>query len=128
VASASGTRGGRTGGATGRATLGSVAFETDLEQWQAGLRRLEAAPFDERPVLEQVVREVHAELRRRLGSAFSTEELADLYDAGTGWVLGLAMSVAPDAPFAWDLRIVGDAAFARYLREATDYAGGRRLG
>jgi len=105
-----------------------VAFETDLEQWQAGLRRLEAAPFDERPVLEQVVREVHAELRRRLGSAFSTEELAELYDAGTGWVLGLAMSVAPDAPFAWDLRIVGDAAFARYLREATDYAGGRRLG
>ncbi len=37
------------------------------------------------------------------------------------------MAVAPDAPFAWDLRIVGDAAFARYLREASDYAGGRRL-
>ena len=84
-----------------------MAFETDLEQWQAGLRRLEAAPFDERPVLEQVVREVHAELRRRLGSAFTTAELAALYDTGTGWVLGLAMAVAPDAPFAWDLRIVG---------------------
>jgi hypothetical protein len=104
-----------------------MAFETDLEQWQAGLRRLEAAPFDERPVLEQVVREVHAELRRRLGSAFTSAELAELYDTGTGWVLGLAMAVAPDAPFAWDLRIVGDAAFARYLREASDYAGGRRL-
>jgi hypothetical protein len=25
------------------------------------------------------------------------------------------------------VRVVGDAAFARYLREATDYAGGRRL-
>jgi hypothetical protein len=104
-----------------------VAFETALEQWQAGLRRLDAAPFDERPVLEQVVREVHAELRRRLGSAFTTDELAELYDAGTGWVLGVAMATAPDAPFAWDQRIVADAAFARYLREATDYAGGRRL-
>ena len=104
-----------------------MAFETALEQWQAGLRRLEAAPFDEQPVLEQVVREVHAELRRRLGSAFTTDELAELYDAGTGWVLGVAMATAPDAPFAWDQRIVADAAFARYLREATDYAGGRRL-
>ena len=104
-----------------------MAFETALEQWQAGLRRLDAAPFDERPVLEQVVREVHAELRRRLGSAFTTDELAELYDAGTGWVLGVAMATAPDAPFAWDQRIVADAAFARYLREATDYAGGRRL-
>ena len=104
-----------------------MAFETALEQWQAGLRRLDAAPFDERPVLEQVVREVHAELRRRLGSAFTTDELAELYDAGTGWLLGVGMATAPDAPFAWDQRIVADAAFARYLREATDYAGGRRL-
>jgi hypothetical protein len=104
-----------------------VAFETAIEQWQAGLRRLETSPFDEQPVLEQVIREVHAELRRRLGSAFTTEELAALYDAGDGWVANLAMAVAPEAPFAWDVRIVGDAAFARYLREAVDYAGGRRL-
>ena len=99
-----------------------MAFETALEQWQAGLRRLEAAPLDERPVLEQVTREVHAELRRRLGSAFTTDELVALYDAGTGWVAGVAVAAAPDAPFAWDVRIVGDAAFARYLREAVDYA------
>jgi hypothetical protein len=38
------------------------------------------------------------------------------------------VAAAPEAPFAWDVRIVGDAAFARYLREAVDYAGGRRLG
>jgi hypothetical protein len=105
-----------------------MAFETASEQWLAGERRLNAAPFDEQPVLEVVTREVLAELRRRLGSAFTTDELADLYDAGTGWVADVAMRVAPDAPFAWDVRIVGDAAFARYLREAVDYAGGRRLG
>jgi hypothetical protein len=109
------------------ATLAGVAFETAMEQWQAGVRRLEEAPFDERPILEAVTREVHAELRRRLGSTFTTAELADLYDAGTSWVSDIAIAVAPESPFAWDVRVVGDAAFARYLREATDYAGGRRL-
>jgi hypothetical protein len=104
-----------------------VAFETAIEQWQEGVRRLEEAPFDERPILEAVTREIHAELRRRLGSTFTTEELADLYDAGTAWVSDIAIAVAPDSAFAWDVRVVGDAAFARYLREATDYAGGRRL-
>ena len=37
-----------------------------------------------------------------------------------------AMNVAPDAPWAWDSSVVADAAFGRYLREASDYAGGRR--
>ena len=104
-----------------------MPFETDYEQWQAGLRRLEDAPFDERPILELVTRRVYEELRRRLGGAFTTEELAELYDSGTGWVSDLAVAAAPDAAFAWDVRIVGDAAFARYVRSATDYAGGRRL-
>jgi hypothetical protein len=104
-----------------------VPFETALEQWQAGERRLEAAPFDERPILEIVTRRIHEELRRRLGGPFTTEELVELYDAGTGWVSDVAVRVAPDAPFAWDVRIVGDAAFARYVRAATDFSGGRRL-
>ena len=104
-----------------------MPFETAVEQWQAGERRLEDAPFDERPVLEIVTREVYAELRRRLGSTFTTEELAELYDSGTSWVADVAVTAAPESPFAWDVRVVGDAAFARYLREATDYAGGRRM-
>jgi hypothetical protein len=105
-----------------------VPFETDLEQWQAGARRLEQAPFDERPILELVTHKVHEELRRRLGGAFTTEELVALYDEGTGWISDIAVAIAPDAPFAWDVRIVGDAAFARYVRSATDFSGGRRLG
>ena len=104
-----------------------MAFETAIEQWQAGVRRLEEAPFDERPILEVVTRKVYEELRRRLGGTFTTAELAELYDEGTGWVSDLAVATAPDAPFAWDVRVVGDAAFARYLRSAIDYAGGRRL-
>ena len=39
----------------------------------------------------------------------------------------VAAAVAPEDPEAWDVRIVGDAAFARYLREASDFAGGRRI-
>jgi len=103
-----------------------MPFETALVQWQAGVRRLEEAPPDERRELERVTGKVQDELRRRLGGAFSTDELVELYDAGTGWVSDAAVAVAPDAPYAWDVRVVGDAAFARYLREATDYAGGRR--
>ncbi len=103
-----------------------MPFETAVEQWQAGLRRLEDAPFDERPVLELVTRRVQDELRRRLGSTFTTAELADLYDSGTGWVSDVAIATAPEAPFAWDVRVVGDAAFARYVRDAADFAGGLR--
>ena len=77
------------------------------------------------PTLERVTREVQAELRRRLGGVFTLEELADLYDEGTGWCTDLAVEVAPDEPFAWDARVVADAAFGRYQRAATDFAGGR---
>lgn len=104
-----------------------MPFDTASDQWAAGLRRLEDAPADQRQVLERVTRQIHDELRRRLGGPFTSDELADLYDEGTGWMSDLAYALAPEQPYAWDLRVVGDAAFARYLREATDYAGGRRL-
>lgn len=103
-----------------------MPFETALDQWNAGLRRLERAPADARPVLERVTRRVEEELRRRLGGPFTTEELVALYDEGTGWVSDLAFAAAPEHPAAWDVRVVGDAAFGRYLRDATDFAGGRR--
>ena len=105
-----------------------MSFDTASDQWAAGLRRLEDAPSDQRGVLERVTRQIQDELRRRLGGPFTSEELADLYDQGTGWISDLAYGLAPDQPHAWDIRVVGDAAFARYLREATDFAGGRRTG
>jgi len=72
------------------------------------------------------VGELVSELRRRLGGRFSAQELADLYADGTGWCMQTAMTAAPDDPWAWDSSVVVDAAFGRYLREASDYAGGRR--
>ena len=52
--------------------------------------------------------------------------LVELYLNGTSWCMQTAMSLAPDSPWAWDSGLVVDAAFGRYLREAADYAGGRR--
>jgi hypothetical protein len=104
-----------------------MSFETAIHQWRDGERRLEDAPGPQRPALERVTDAIHRELRRRLGGSFTTEELADLYDRGTDWTLDLAARVAPGAPWAWDQRIVADAAFGRYVREASDYAGGRQM-
>ncbi|MEY2514066.1 MAG: hypothetical protein QOJ89_1424 [bacterium] len=84
------------------------------------------APPEQRPALEAVVSAIEAELRRRLGGTFSSDELAELYDRGTDWCTDLAAEIAPRAPWAWDARTVADTAFLRYLRDARDYAGGRR--
>jgi len=87
---------------------------------------MQAAPAEQRALLERVADALVAELRRRLGGRFAAEELAQLYEQGTGWCLQVAMKLAPEEPWAWEAGVVIDAAFARYLREAADYAGGRR--
>jgi hypothetical protein len=103
-----------------------VSFETALYQWQQGERRLQASSIERTALLERVTDALVAELRRRLGGRFAAQELVELYDAGTAWCLQAAMRVAPHDPWAWEAGIVIDAAFGRYLREAADYAGGRR--
>ena len=103
-----------------------MSFDNALPQWEDGLRRLEAAPPDLRPVLEEVTGRILDGVRRRLGGAFTVDELVALYDEGTDWAVDVAVAAAPEQPEAWDVRTVVDAAYARYLRQATDYAGGRR--
>jgi hypothetical protein len=102
------------------------SFENAIYQWQQGERRLCAAPVNRRAQLERVTETLVKELRRRLGGSFAAEELVELYGASNAWCLQTAMKAAPDDPWAWDAAIVVDAAFGRYLREASDYAGGRR--
>ena len=101
-------------------------FDNALAQWDEGQRRLADAPEDELRVLERVTQAIQAELRRRLGGA-SPSTSSSIYEQGTGWTADIAVSVAPEDAYAWDVRTVADAAFGRYLRSATDYAGGRRL-
>lgn len=105
-----------------------MSYDVALFQWEDGRRRLEEAPPAERRLLEEISHRVLAELRRRLGGRFTTAELADLYSRGTDWCLELAHGAAADHSLPPDTQAAADAAFARYVREAADYAGGRRLG
>ena len=105
-----------------------VRFEDLIGLWEEGQRRLAGAEPAERPVLERVVDELVAQLRRRVGGQFGTEELARLYlEQGTDWCFQIATRVAPDTPSAWDMTTVAGAAFARYVREAVDFSVGRRI-
>ena len=104
----------------------ATSFEVALLQWREGERRMAGAPLEQRPALEAVVVAIEAELRRRLGGTFTTDELAELYARGTDWCTDLAAEIAPGAPWTWDARTVADTAFLNYLRDARDFAGGRR--
>jgi hypothetical protein len=102
-----------------------MPLDTVVFHWQEGERRLREAPPEQRRTLERVVERLVDELRRRLGSTFTADELARLYDEGTEWCLDIAARAAPQSPSAWQAGVVADAAFARYVREAADFAGGR---
>ena len=80
-------------------------------QWEDGERRLRDADDSE---YRRATEELLEELRKRLGSRFTLDELADFYASG------------PDLGTLEEAWLV-DAAFARYAREASDFAGGRQL-
>jgi len=88
-------------------------------QWQDGERRLAEIAPDGRRAFDRVVEKLVAELRRRLGSSFTAAELVELYDRSNAWTMPIAIRVAPAEPRAWE-QWVADAAFNRYLREASD--------
>ncbi len=88
-------------------------------QWHDGERRLRELPPEGRRVFDRVVERLVAELRRRLGGSFTAQELAELYDRSNVWTMPLAIEIAPAEPGAWE-QWVADAAFNRYLRDASD--------
>lgn len=99
-----------------------------LEQWREGEQRVDGLPDDRlRSKAQDLIAQTLVQLRRRLGGPFTVEELADLYEQGTDWVVEIAHTLAPDDPALWDPRLIADATFARYVRGARDFAGGRRL-
>jgi len=105
-----------------------VRFEDAIGLWREGERRLAQADPRDQPALERVTAELVTELRRRVGGTFTTQELAQYYfDNGTDWCFDIATRVAPGNPEAWDLTTVANAAFARYVRGASDWAGGTRI-
>ena len=72
--------------------------------------------------LERAADAVVEELRRRLGSAFVLGELVEPVRRGHG----LGHRPGPPPRRRTDAASVVDAAFSRYAREASDFAGGRR--
>jgi hypothetical protein len=97
------------------------SLDNALYQWREGERRVAESPEPARADLERAVAAVVDELRKRLGSSFVLDELADLYGEGTDW----ATELAGHQGASTDTAIVADAAFARYAREASNFAGGR---
>jgi hypothetical protein len=107
---------------------GEPSYDELIGLWQDGQRRLGAAAAGDRQASERVVEELLTALRRRLGGQFTVTELAQLYlTDGTDWCFEIAVRTAPNNPAAWDMTTVAGTAFARYAREAIDYATGRRL-
>jgi hypothetical protein len=105
----------------------SRLIETTIFQWEEGYRKLQAARSDPDVyrVVGRVVVAVEDELRKRLGSSFSIEELAILYREDSDWGLEVAMrTVHPGQSPLWDSSTAVDAAFYLYMREARDFAGG----
>jgi hypothetical protein len=96
------------------------ALENAFYQWREGEARLAATSEPSRADLEYAADFVVEELRRRLGSSFVLDELSDLYAEGTDW----ATELADRRGAGTDSAAVVDAAFARYAREASNYAGG----
>ncbi len=105
-----------------------VGFEDLIGLWEDGVRRLAALEGTQRGAVEAVVDAVVQELHRRVGEDFTADELANQFlSMGTDWCFELATRVAPATPAAWDMTTVAGAAFARYVRYARDFGGGRRL-
>ena len=96
------------------------ALENALFQWREGEARVAATPEPARADLERMVNVLVEELRRRLGSSFVLDELADHYGESTDW----ATELADRRGAGTDSAAVVDAAFALYAREASNYAGG----
>ena len=102
--------------------LQNVVFE-----WEDGYRRIEALRSDpaRHRLMGRVVVAVEDELRKRLGSRFTVKELAALYRDSSDILLGVGMAALPPGTDLSDVSPAVDAAFYLYMREASDFAGGR---
>ena len=106
----------------------AAPVENAVLQWEDGYARVRAARAEDgarQHALGRVVIAVERELRKRLGSRFSVGELAALYrDQGETLLDRATVWMSEDEPLA-DASAACDAAFYLYMREASDFGGGR---
>jgi hypothetical protein len=102
--------------------------EIAVLQWEDGYARVQEARQaggGRQAALGRVVVAVERELRKRLGSRFSIDELATVYREQADALLDLAMAKMPDDQPLGEVTAACDAAFYLYMREAWDFGGGR---
>jgi hypothetical protein len=103
--------------------------ENAVFQWEDGyalVRRARAQGGPRATVLGRLVMLIERELRKRLGSRFSVDELAAVYRDHADALLDHALADVPDGQAVGDAAAACDAAFYLYMREASDFGGGRR--
>jgi chorismate-pyruvate lyase len=102
--------------------VSAFAVETARQEWREGHRRFHEELRDPRRRLRLLAHLEHVtgELRKRLGTTFTLEELVDAYAGVEDWAReALEETGAPGWPR--DVTLVSDEAFHLYARGATDY-------
>jgi hypothetical protein len=100
-----------------------VDLELTRQQWEVGNRRVESLRGDPERygALVAQLDLIVAELRKRVGQAFTLDELARTYATADAWVLDTIDRADPEGPPPREAAAVADAAFHRYAVGATDY-------
>ena len=101
----------------------STAVASARLEWEEGNRRFEEAARDPaaRDRLYAQVEVVSEELRKRLGSIFTLEELAHAYLSAEHWARQAVAERAPTPGWPRTAALAEDAAFHAYARGAIDY-------
>jgi hypothetical protein len=101
----------------------STELVSARQDWEQGYQRLVEESRDpaRADALHAQVDAVGAELRRRVGGAFSLEELARAYRDAEPWIREAVAQRAPSPDWPRTLAMVADAAFHLYARGAVDY-------
>ena len=101
----------------------SPSVELARRQWEDGRRRVEELTRDgRRPDLLAQVDTLLDELRRRIGGAFTLQELADGYRDAERWAYDALAEGAERPGWSAHASTALDAAFHVYARGARDYS------
>lgn len=101
----------------------STAVASARLEWEEGNRRFQEATRDPaaRERLYAQAEVVSEELRKRLGSIFTLEELARAYHTAEHWARDAVAERAPAPGWPRTAALAEDAAFHAYARGAVDY-------